>query len=955
MAINKSSEAMETRDAVKLRGAPFLFLVKKENELIQLSTVDQRLSPICPDYRRYTGMVRTALREFLSSMDQGENRFESGMVSFFQSIPQEKHFTLQNPSTDLLDLVLETGLLVTQEYHFIQRASGEYRLLLRLQSGQADKVNLQILLEHMEEGGTDDGPVFQGTGNGKIVPLCRNRILLENRVYAVQDLGPLWKRVVSVQRSCTKKDVGIFLSQIKSTFPDLDILYEGFSVVMGAQKETCIALLFKEVDPYGYLHIQPVHYLEGYTPGFLEERDIIYLVELDEVLQTLRVSELIYGPDPVEKFKKVLSSLGRQKATDIYEEEGYFIITPDLATELITNHIQELIQQFVLLESQVLTHYHVRISRPRLKLHLSSGIDFLEGDAQVELDGQDFSYNEFIKRYKSEGYIKLQDESRLYVLPGELERLQRLINVRATKTAKTDQVEVSFFNYPALMSLNNLEVRGEAWDRVVSFYNGMYRLAETSEKAETQDTYPLAEGSLRPYQHYGVRWLDYVVSHHLGACLADDMGLGKTVQAIALLRKYYQEGSRSPSLILMPRSLLYNWEAELRRFAPELRYRIFHGAQRDEEQLKDPDLQIILSTYGTARVDQMLFQSIQWEFVILDESQNIKNMENKTSKAILSFSSQFRIAMSGTPIENHLGELYSLFAFLNPGLFGSHSDFMKTYMQPIQTEKDPEISRELRLKIYPFVLRRMKADVLRDLPSKTEQTVLIELDQEHLRLYHQTREEELQAVQEAFSRGEPAKGLFRLLKAMTILRRLAGIPEADDNYTGISAKREYFLDMVDNLSSEGHKCLVFTNFLATVDLLSEDLANRGLANLVMTGATVDRQALVRRFQTDPEVKVLIMTLKTGGVGLNLTAADYVFIFDPWWNRSAETQAIDRVHRIGQTKPVFSYRLIARGTIEERILLLQEQKVDLVSNVLQGDGDLIKSLSPEDIRFLLSGN
>jgi SNF2 family DNA or RNA helicase len=248
----------------------------------------------------------------------------------------------------------------------------------------------------------------------------------------------------------------------------------------------------------------------------------------------------------------------------------------------------------------------------------------------------------------------------------------------------------------------------------------------------------------------------------------------------------------------------------------------------------------------------------------------------------------------------------------------------------------------------------MKADVLRDLPSKTEQTVLIELDQEHLRLYHQTREEELQAVQEAFSRGEPAKGLFRLLKAMTILRRLAGIPEADDNYTGISAKREYFLDMVDNLSSEGHKCLVFTNFLATVDLLSEDLANRGLANLVMTGATVDRQALVRRFQTDPEVKVLIMTLKTGGVGLNLTAADYVFIFDPWWNRSAETQAIDRVHRIGQTKPVFSYRLIARGTIEERILLLQEQKVDLVSNVLQGDGDLIKSLSPEDIRFLLSG-
>jgi SNF2 family DNA or RNA helicase len=187
---------------------------------------------------------------------------------------------------------------------------------------------------------------------------------------------------------------------------------------------------------------------------------------------------------------------------------------------------------------------------------------------------------------------------------------------------------------------------------------------------------------------------------------------------------------------------------------------------------------------------------------------------------------------------------------------------------------------------------------------------------------------------------------------MTVLRRLAGLPEVEDQYGGVSAKRDYFLEMVENLASEGHKCLVFTNYLATVDLLSQDLAQRGLANLVMTGATVDRQSLVRRFQTDPEVKAMIMTLKTGGVGLNLTAADYVFIFDPWWNRSAETQAIDRVHRIGQSRPVFSYRLIAKDTIEERILELQEQKTDLVSQILSSDGDLIKSLTPADIQFLL---
>jgi len=955
MAVKKRYEVVGQKEPFKLKDAPFLFLLTKENGLIQMSTVDHRLNPVNPDYRQYTGVVRNALREFSALMEPGKDLIGPGTTSMFLMLSQKKQFTVQNPSTEFFDLALQTGLVITQEYYFLQRAPGEYRLFIRVPSGRASKVKVQLYLEHIDEGVPDNAPLPEFPEDAEIVPLSRNRILLANRVYAVQDLGPLWKKISSFQQSCAKTDLGMYLSLIKSTFPNLDIHYDSFTTVWGTQKETCGALLFKEVDPYGYLHIQPVQYLDGYAPGFLENQDIIYLVEIDEALQNLQISELIYGPDPVELFKKVLDSLGKKKSSDIYEEQGYFILTPDLATELISNHIQELMQLFILLESQVLTHYKIRISHPRLKLHLSSGIDFLEGDAHIELDGQEFSYSEFINQYKNEGYIRLKDDSRLYVLPAEIQRLQRLITLRTNRASKKDMVQVSFFNYPALMSLNNLEIQGKAWERAVSFYTGMHRLAEKTEQSETLELYPLAEGHLRHYQQYGVRWLDYVTSHNLGACLADDMGLGKTVQVIALLRKHYREGNRKPSLILMPRSLLYNWEAELHRFAPELQFQIFYGSQRDEEQLKDRALQIVLSTYSTARLDQTIFQSVQWEFVILDESQNIKNMENKTSKAILSFSSQYRIAMSGTPIENHLGELYSLFAFLNPGLLGSHADFLKTYMQPIQAEKDPEVSRELRLKIYPFILRRMKTDVLKDLPSKTEQTVIIELDQEHLQLYHQTREEELRAVQEAFSSGETAKGLFRLLKAMTRLRRLAGIPEADDNYNGISAKREYFLDMVENLSAEGHKCLVFTNFLATVDLLSEDLSKRGLANLVMTGATVDRQALVQRFQTDPEVKVLIMTLKTGGVGLNLTAADYVFIFDPWWNRSAEAQAIDRVHRIGQTKPIFSYRLIAKGTIEERILLLQEQKVDLVNNVLQGDGDMIKSLSPEDIRFLLSGN
>jgi len=379
---------------------------------------------------------------------------------------------------------------------------------------------------------------------------------------------------------------------------------------------------------------------------------------------------------------------------------------------------------------------------------------------------------------------------------------------------------------------------------------------------------------------------------------------------------------------------------------------VHYGASRDSAELGGEEFKIILSTYATLRQDIEDFQSLQFFYIILDESQNIKNIATQTAAAVLSLKASHKLAMSGTPVENNLGELYSLFRFLNPLFFGSESHFNQRYLHPIQDSGDEDAMRDLRARIYPFMLRRLKRDVLKDLPAKTEETSFIELEETHLTVYHRRRQEYKQLIDGIISSGGYAKSSFLVFKALSELRRLASVPEADGEYGGPSAKRQYLKDMVSELVQNDHKCLIFTNFLATVDLVSEDLAAAGIPNLTMTGATVDRQSLVRRFQTDSNVKAFIMTLKTGGTGLNLTAADYIFIFDPWWNSAAEAQAIDRAHRIGQTNPVFCYRLIAKDTIEERIMELQKRKSDLAGALLSDDAGSLKSLAPEDVAFLV---
>jgi len=570
---------------------------------------------------------------------------------------------------------------------------------------------------------------------------------------------------------------------------------------------------------------------------------------------------------------------------------------------------------------------------------LSSGIDFLEGDASLELQGQKFSLFDVIQQYHKNRYIQLSDGTQAILNEKYIQRLERLFK------KKKDKVKLSFFDLPLVEELLEEKIANEYFAQSRQVFAGFNDLQKKKVKL------PAVQAQLRPYQEQGFKWLAYLHQHKLGGCLADDMGLGKTLQTITMLSTVYP-AQKKPSLIVMPKSLLFNWENELRKFNPALTSYTYYATTRDlDEAVKH---HLILTTYAILRNDIEKFKEQEFYYTILDESQNAKNLNSQVSKAVMLLHGQHRLALSGTPVENNLTELYALFRYLNPAMFGSADEFNRYYTLPIQQNSDKEVAAELRRKVYPFILRRLKKDVIKELPSKIEQTLFVEMSEEQKRLYEERRRYYQTFLKSQITKEGIQKSQFFILQALTELRQIASVPESKSDNLVSSAKREALLEHILEAAANGHKMLVFTNFLNGVELIGQDLNQAGLDFVEMTGSTSTRtrQEMVNRFQQDPQCRVFLMTLKTGGVGLNLTAADMIFIFDPWWNTAAENQAIDRAHRIGQDKTVFSYRLITKGTIEEKIMHLQEKKKELFDNIIASDSASIKSLSENDIEFML---
>ncbi len=596
-----------------------------------------------------------------------------------------------------------------------------------------------------------------------------------------------------------------------------------------------------------------------------------------------------------------------------------------------------------------LTKLRVRRETPRLSVRISSGIDWFDVQALVQFGDQTVPLAE-IKRAlrRKRRYVKLADGS-IGRLPDEwLQRYQRLLGLAIKTDDAHDTLRFAAFHAGLLEALTAEAAQVEA-DK--DFRARLARLKNFRGLTE----HPLPQGlrgELRPYQRAGYQWLHFLHDYGFGGILADDMGLGKTVQVLAFLLSLREQGHpQAADLIVVPRSLLANWQREVEKFTPTLKVLAYFGPQRPPVEAFD-QYDLVLTTYGTMRRDIQKLQGYRFHYAILDESQAIKNPAAQTARAARSLRSEHRLAMTGTPVENNTLELWAQFAFVMPGLLGSLERFKDAFLKPIEQHRNPEAIQQLRRLVYPFILRRTKAQVAPELPPRVERMLYCPMEPEQRRFYHQLRDYYRQLLLNLLETEGLHKSRMKILEGLLRLRQASIHPRlVDPEFRGLAGKMEVLLTTLETLREEGHKALVFSQFVEVLRMVRRELDARGVPYAYLDGSTRDRQAQVDRFQNDPRVPFFLISLKAGGVGLNLTAADYVIHIDPWWNPAVEQQATDRAHRIGQDKPVFIYKLITRDSIEEKILQLQERKRALVEQLVTAEGRFFKELTPEDIQAL----
>jgi SNF2 family DNA or RNA helicase len=480
------------------------------------------------------------------------------------------------------------------------------------------------------------------------------------------------------------------------------------------------------------------------------------------------------------------------------------------------------------------------------------------------------------------------------------------------------------------------------------------KLQKLKEFKEIED-YPLPEGfkgELRPYQKAGYNWMQFLSKYNFGGCLADDMGLGKTIQTLAMLQDQKEQGVLNASLLVMPTSLLYNWEMEAKKFTPKLRIFNYTGTNREKNMSQFEGYDLVLTSYGTTRVDVEFLKEYYFNYVILDESQAIKNPESIIAHAVKQLKSKHRLILTGTPIENSTMDLWSQITFINPGLLGTQAFFRNEFLNPIEKQQDEHKTKRLYSIIKPFILRRQKSQVAKDLPEKAEHIKYCDMSDAQEKEYERVKSEYRNMIIDSLEEKGVSGSQMLLLQGLTKLRQIANHPKmVDEKYEGDSGKLEDMLYMLRSALSENHKILIFSQFVKHLSIVREYLFKEGLEYAYLDGSTKERQGQVELFQNNDDIRIFLISLKAGGLGLNLTAADYVFLLDPWWNPAVEAQAVDRAYRIGQKNKVFTYKFITKNTVEEKILNLQRGKQKLAGDLITTEESFVKNLSKEDIQSI----
>ncbi|MGL4293544.1 MAG: DEAD/DEAH box helicase [Bacteroidales bacterium] len=539
------------------------------------------------------------------------------------------------------------------------------------------------------------------------------------------------------------------------------------------------------------------------------------------------------------------------------------------------------------------------------------------------------SQSRFI-RLEGNGYVALTHELR-----------RQMLELSSILFQQKDSLHMSGFALPLLDSLerSGVEIKKD------KAYEDLKARVENAGKLRPVLPSGL-QADLREYQEEGYRWMSRLADWGAGACLADDMGLGKTVQAITML---LARGSQGPSLVIVPASVLANWENEINRFAPALTIKNLNtpGQPRASVITESEAFDVVITTYGLLIAEEETLVQKKWNMVILDEAHTIKNRETKMSKAAMKLKAGFRLILTGTPIQNHLSEIWNLFEFINPGLLGSFGSFNERFIMPIELREDKKQQQLLKKMLSPFILRRTKTEVLNELPGKTEILQLVDLSQDELAMYESLRRKAEMSLQ------QKDLNAVRTLAEITRLRQAACHRSLIyPDYEGSSSKTNVFMELVHELIENNHRALVFSQFTSHLALIKKELDRYGIRYLYLDGSTPTphRSKLVKDFQTGDQPLFLI-SLKAGGLGLNLTAADYIIHLDPWWNPAVEDQASDRAYRIGQTRPVTVYRLISRHTIEEKIIRLHHTKKDLADSLLEGS-NMAHQLTREEMLELI---
>ncbi|HNP21458.1 MAG TPA: SNF2-related protein [Panacibacter sp.] len=694
-----------------------------------------------------------------------------------------------------------------------------------------------------------------------------------------------------------------------------------------------------------YLLFQPVFNYNGYDVKSGDREKIILPLQ-DRLLVIHRNTEA--ESEFIVKLENLHSNF-------IHTEEGNTLALK--GTEVLRNNWFFLFADAVkemnvpVFGFDALKNFRFNTSRPSTKIYISSNTDWFDAKVDIHFGDQKVTVADVKKALANkQQFVQLQDGS-LGILPEEwIKKYSLLFRVGE---GKANDIKLSKYHFSVIEELYGQRDEEELYVQLEAKYDRLRYNHAIEEIEPPQHLKPV----LRPYQASGFQWLNYLSDVHWGGILADDMGLGKTIQALSFLHHLKQKNETLKALVVCPTTLMYNWENEIKKFTPTLTYYIHHGGARTHETIVDESIDIIITTYGTLRSDIKQFVDVAFDYVILDESQAIKNPQSKVAKAAILLKARSKLCLSGTPLQNNTFDIFAQMNFLNPGMLGTMEFFRNEFAIPIDKFGEKEQKEHLRKLLYPFILRRTKEQVAKDLPEKSEMILFCEMSKEQREIYDAYRNDFRDKILGVVEEQGVQKSQLTILQGLMKLRQICDSPaimKSDEKFPNVSVKLEELgREITENISD--HKALVFSQFLGMLALVRARLEELGVDYEYFDGSTSapDREKAIQRFQNEEKCRVFLISLKAGGVGLNLTAADYVYIVDPWWNPAVEQQAIDRTHRIGQTKNIFAYRMICKDTVEDKILQLQEKKRLLAADLITDDSGFVKSLTREDIEYLFS--